>query len=60
MLKREFFDAPFYTIFILILIISANFLGSTFPCRVQKLLSENVYIKHIDEQIINPTKELFK
>ena len=47
MLKREFFDAPFYTIFILILIISANFLGSTFPCRVQKLLSENVYIKHI-------------
>jgi hypothetical protein len=36
-----------YSIFILFLIISANYLGELFPCRVQKLLSQNVYLKHI-------------
>ena len=36
-----------YSIFILFLIISTNYLGELFPCRVQKLLSQNVYLKHI-------------
>ena len=40
-------EIPLFTIFILILIVSANFIGSIFPCRVQKLLSENVFMKHI-------------
>lgn len=38
---------PLYTIFIFILIISANFLAQLFPCRFQKAISENMYIKHI-------------
>ena len=36
-----------YSIFILFLIISSNYLGELFPCRVQKLLSQNIYFKHI-------------
>ncbi len=38
---------PIYTIFVLILIISANFLAQLFPCRLQKLLNNNIYIKHL-------------
>jgi hypothetical protein len=38
---------PVYTIFVLILIISANFLAQLFPCRLQKLLNNNIYIKHL-------------
>ena len=37
-------NIPIYAIFILILIISANFLAQLFPCRLQKLLSTNIYI----------------
>jgi len=40
-------DIPLYTIFILILIISANFLGQLFPCKIQRILDCNIYIKHI-------------
>jgi hypothetical protein len=40
-------EPPLFTLFILILIISANFLGSLFPCRVQFLLKNNVFIKHL-------------
>ncbi len=40
-------NIPIYAIFILILIISANFLAQLFPCRLQKLLSTNIYIKHL-------------
>lgn len=40
-------EIPLYTIFIFILIISANFLAQLFPCRFQKALNENMYIKHI-------------
>ena len=36
-----------YPIFILIMIISANFLAEIFPCRFQELLNSNNYIKHI-------------
>ena len=38
---------PLYTIFILILIISANFLAQLFPCRLQKILLENMLFKHL-------------
>lgn len=44
MLIREI---PFYTIFIFILIISANFLAQLFPCRFQHALLNNMYVKHI-------------
>ena len=38
--------APVYSIFILFLIIASNYIGELFPCRVQSLLSSNVYLKH--------------
>jgi hypothetical protein len=34
-------------VFVLYLIISANFLANLFNCRVQYLLSNNMYIKHL-------------
>lgn len=37
---------PVFTIFILILIISANFLAQLFPCRLQYELNNNMYLKH--------------
>lgn len=38
---------PLYSIFVLILILSAGFLPELFPCKIQKVLKENVYIKHL-------------
>jgi len=38
---------PIYTIFIMVLIISANFLAPLFPCRIQKALNNNMYLKHL-------------
>ena len=38
---------PIYPIFILLLIISSNYLADLFPCRLQHLLSNNIYIKHL-------------
>jgi len=40
-------NLPLYHIFIIILIISSNFLAETFPCRFQSLLASNMYVKHI-------------
>lgn len=40
-------EIPLYTIFVFILIVSANFLAQLFPCRFQKALSDNMYIKHV-------------
>ena len=37
---------PVYSLFILFLIIAANYIGELFPCRVQTLLSSNIYLKH--------------
>ena len=34
-------------IFVFILIVSGNYLGELFPCRVQKILSENMLVKHL-------------
>ena len=33
-------------IFVLFLIISGNYLGELFPCKIQKYLTKNVYLKH--------------
>lgn len=40
------FDLPLQSIFVLILIISANFLAQLFPCRIQEMLKTNMYLKH--------------
>ena len=37
---------PLYSIFILFLIISASFITELFPCKLRKVLSNNIYIKH--------------
>ena len=37
---------PLYSIFILILIIAAGFLTELFPCKLQRILKENIYLKH--------------
>ena len=34
-------------LFILYMIISANFLAQTFSCSLQKVLNNNMYVKHI-------------
>lgn len=38
---------PIYPIFILLLIISSNYLAELFPCRLQYLLRNNIYFKHL-------------
>jgi hypothetical protein len=38
---------PLFTIFILVLIISAGYLTQLFPCKLQKILNENIYVKHL-------------
>ena len=40
------FDVPLHTLFIFFLIISGNYLGQLFPCKIQKVFTENVYLKH--------------
>ena len=40
------FFVTVYTVFILFLIIASNYLGELFPCRVQDLLGQNIYLKH--------------
>lgn len=37
---------PLYSIFILFLIITASFITELFPCKVRKILSNNIFIKH--------------
>jgi hypothetical protein len=37
---------PVYAIFVLMLIISANFLKELFPCKFQHSLEHNIYLKH--------------
>ena len=38
---------PLNYIFILLLIISSNYIGELFPCYIQKILTDNVFSKHI-------------
>ncbi len=33
-------------IFVFVLIVSGNYLGELFPCRVQKIFNSNMYVKH--------------
>ena len=40
-------QVPLYSIFALILIIGAGFLPELFPCKLQKILKENVLLKHL-------------
>jgi hypothetical protein len=37
---------PLHTIFIFFLIISANYLGQLYPCKIQEVFSNNIYLKH--------------
>ena len=37
---------PIYTIFILILIISAEYLKELMPCKLDNVLKNNIYVKH--------------
>jgi hypothetical protein len=39
-------NIPISNVFVLFLIIASNYIGELFPCRVQDLLSSNVYLKH--------------
>jgi hypothetical protein len=39
-------NIPIYAIFILILILSGGYVIQLIPCRLQRLLNENIYIKH--------------
>ena len=34
-------------IFVFVLILSGNYLGQLFPCKVQSIFAENIYVKHI-------------
>lgn len=36
-----------YNIFIMVLIISANWMTALYPCRFRKLLTNNMYIRHL-------------
>jgi hypothetical protein len=38
---------PIYPIFILLLIISSNYLADLFPCRLRNILENNIYVKHL-------------
>ena len=44
---ENFINERIIGIFLLVLIISGNYLGELFPCRVQEILSESTIIKHI-------------
>jgi len=39
-------NTPYHCIFIFFLIVVGNYLGELFPCKVQKVLTENVFLKH--------------
>ena len=40
-------SSQLYTLFVFFLIISSNYLGELFPCKVQQILHNNVYWKHL-------------
>jgi hypothetical protein len=46
-MKNLIVDSNLFCIFILVLIISANFLAETFPCRLQNVLRNNMTVKHL-------------
>lgn len=46
-IKNTLIDTNLFSIFIFILIVSANFLAEIFPCRLQDVLRNNMLVKHI-------------
>jgi hypothetical protein len=46
-IKNTLIDTKIFSIFIFILIVSANFLAEIFPCRLQNLLRNNMLVKHV-------------
>tara|TARA_Y200000002_G_C22684671_1_gene665509 strand:+ start:1682 stop:2269 length:588 start_codon:yes stop_codon:yes gene_type:complete len=46
MAEQETLILPIWNVFVLFLIIASNYIGELFPCRVQDLLMNNVYLKH--------------
>jgi len=36
-----------YALFIFILIIGGNFIAELFPCKIQNVLRNNIYMKHL-------------
>ena len=46
-MKNLLVDSNIFCIFIFILIVSANFLAEIFPCRLQNVLLNNMFIKHV-------------
>ena len=42
----NFTEIPIWNVFVLFLIIASNYIGELFPCRIQSLLVNNVYLKH--------------
>lgn len=46
MVEQNTLNLPIWNVFVLFLIIASNYIGELFPCRVQDLLMNNVYLKH--------------
>ena len=46
-MKNFVVDSNLFCIFIFFLIVSANFLAETFPCRLQNVLRNNMFVKHL-------------
>ena len=46
-MKEILINTNIFCVFIFILIVSANFLAETFPCRMQYLLRSNMLVKHL-------------
>ena len=46
-MKNLLVDSNIFCIFIFVLIVSANFLAEIFPCRLQYILRNNMFIKHV-------------
>ena len=46
-MEKFIVDTNLFCIFIFFLIVSANFLAETFPCRLQNVLRNNMTVKHL-------------
>ena len=40
-------DLPIYSVFMLLIIVSTNYLGELMPCNVRNLMASSVFLKHI-------------
>ena len=47
LIEKNILSSNLFCIFIFILIVSANFLAELFPCRLQYVLRNNMFIKHL-------------